>query len=77
VDSERTRIFDIKSVIDLDSGAVESNEPKEISNIISEIEKVLTFYTKRSGTSYKQGYNEILGPFLWLANLNRKKVLMK
>ena len=35
-----------------------------------DIEKVLTFYTRNSGTNYKQGYNEILGPFLWLAYLN-------
>jgi hypothetical protein len=75
VDSERTRVYDLKSVLDLHTeGGIESNEVKETSQIVADIEKVLTFYTKRSGTTYKQGYNELLGPFLWLANLNRKKI---
>jgi len=34
-------------------------------------EKVLTFYTLQSQTSYKQGYNELLGPFLWLAHKDK------
>ena len=28
---------------------------------------MLTFYTKNSGTSYKQGMNDLLAPFLWTA----------
>ena len=35
--------------------------------IASDVEKVLTFAVKQSGTNYRQGMNEILGPFLWLA----------
>lgn len=31
------------------------------------IEKVLTHYAKEADTSYKQGLNELLAPFLWLA----------
>ena len=36
-------------------------------DIASDIEKVLTYLARESGTTYRQGYNEILGPFLWLA----------
>lgn len=84
VDSERTRVYDIKSILsrktendpDYELNPVDTHETALNAQIIQEIEKVLTFYTKRSGTTYKQGYNELLGPFLWLAHLNRKKVPM-
>ena len=33
---------------------------------------MLTFCTKMSNSTYIQGYNELSGPFLWLAYLNRK-----
>lgn len=37
------------------------------NDLYKSIEKVLTVYTKNSGTVYKQGYNDLLAPFLWTA----------
>lgn len=34
------------------------------------IEKILTHFTKQANFAYKQGVNEILAPFVWLANQN-------
>lgn len=64
VDAERTRINDIRTVWQ-DTENLEDNQI-----IISTIESVLTFYTKNSNTTYKQGYNELLAPFLWLSLKN-------
>ena len=61
-DAERTRLAEISSI---------SSMPNQ--EIVSKIEKLLTFYTKKSGTTYKQGYNELVGPFLWLAYKNSSK----
>jgi hypothetical protein len=63
-DAERTRITDIKSLFD------EFKVDFERQAMIDNIEKALTFYTRMSNTSYKQGYNEVLGVFLWLSYLN-------
>ena len=61
-DAERTRLAEISSI---------SSMPNQ--EIVSKIEKLLTFYTKKSGTTYKQGYNELVGPYLWLAYKNSSK----
>ena len=61
-DAERTRLAEISSI---------SSMPNQ--EIVFKIEKLLTFYTKKSGTTYKQGYNELVGPFLWLAYKNSSK----
>ena len=61
-DAERTRLVEIRAVSNM------SNQ-----EINEKIEKLLTFYTKKSGTTYKQGYNEIVGPFIWLAYKNSSK----
>ena len=55
-DADRTRLAEIRAISSM------SNQ-----EIAEKIEKLLTFYTKKSGTTYKQGYNEIVGPFIWLA----------
>lgn len=61
-DAERTRIFEIKSI-----WKSQNDDSKAHEEVIRAIEKVLTFYTKNSNTTYKQGYNELLGPWLWMA----------
>lgn len=38
---------------------------------------MLTFCTRMSNSTYIQGYNELSGPFLWLAYLNRKNYRMQ
>lgn len=39
----------------------------QIDQIAELIQRTLTFYTLESKTTYKQGYNELLGPFIWMA----------
>jgi hypothetical protein len=62
-DANRTRILHLKKVWKPQPGQTEDELRDEIVGVL---EKILTFYTKNSNTVYKQGYNEILGPFLWL-----------
>ena len=72
-DAERTRVLEIRSVLEEHQSAAQSDDlDKDLSQLILNIERILTFYTKVSNTTYKQGYNELSGPFLWLTYLNRK-----
>jgi len=40
-----------------------------MKNFTEELEKLLTIYCKKNDIQYKQGMNEIMGPFLFLKNI--------
>ena len=59
MDALRTRVLQLKKVW--------TGSKEDMNNCV---EKILTYYTKNSNTTYKQGYNELLAPFLWLSMVN-------
>jgi len=69
----RTRIEDLKQVGNykeiVQNLEIENVEDDADSSkwIAKDIECLLTYFTISKNTTYKQGFNELLGPFLWLA----------
>lgn len=66
-DAERTRVAKLRSVWPGGEAKTEEDKAQLDETIKTSIEKVLTHYAKEADTSYKQGLNELLAPFLWLA----------
>lgn len=72
-DAERSRIQKIRAVWkgkDKEGGDIHSIREEMDEQIKSHLEMILTFYTKHVNINYKQGINELLAPFVWLANQN-------
>lgn len=71
-DAERSRIQKLRQVWkgkDQEVGGdIHQLREQMDEQIKSQMEKILTFYTKQANIAYKQGINEVLAPFVWLVN---------
>jgi hypothetical protein len=70
---EDCELFDIETKLDLhNQRVIASDVDRTRSSLLTleeknDLEKLLTYYCKEFNTSYKQGMNEILAPFLYMA----------